>query len=96
MKIERIEVNAHAKTMSYTLVRWYTGKKPQYRIWIYSHVSHTGSWFKITRNQFFRKMLQLQMENALTYYTICTEKGFGMVYPISGVIHYEKYDFKKF
>lgn len=92
MKIERIEINGSTKNSSYTLVRWYAGKTPQYRVWIYNHVSKTGRWFKITRNQFFRKLTQLAIENALVYYTICTKNGFGMVYK-SGNTYYSKYPF---
>ena len=92
MRIEKIEVNGSTNNISYTLVRWYTGKTPQYRVWIYNHLSKSGRWFKITRNQFFRKMTQLALENALLYYTICTEKGFCMVYK-SGHVTFDKYDF---
>lgn len=92
MKIERIEINGSTKNFSYTLVRWYTGKTPQYRAWIYNHVSKTGKWFRITKNQFFRKLIQLALENALVYYTICTESGFGMVFK-NGSTYYKKYDF---
>lgn len=93
MKIERIEINAVKNRFSYTFIRYFDGQKNKYKVWIYNGYSKTGKTFSISRNTFFKNIVQLQKEKALTHYTICTENGFGMVYPLSNIVKYTKYDF---
>lgn len=93
MKIERIEINAMKNKFSYTFIRHFNGRNSKYKVWIYNGHSKTGKTFSISRNAFFKNVVQLQKEKALTYYTICTENGFGMVYPITNIVKYTKYGF---
>lgn len=93
MRIERIEINAVKNYFNYTFIRYFNGQESKYQVWIFNGNSKTGKTFSISRNTFFKNIVQLQKEKALTHYTICTENGFGMVYPISNIVKYMKYDF---
>ena len=93
MRIERIEINAYKDRICYTFVRYFNGNDQKYKVWIYNAVSKSGKEFSISRNSFIKNIAMLNKEKAIAYYTICTDNGFGMVYPISNKIHYVKFDF---
>lgn len=97
VKIEKVEIKAiFTDGFSYTLCRDFTGYQPTYKVWVYSKYSHTGKEFTVTKGQFFKKLENLSKSNAIEHFDICTDTGFCMIYPKTGRIYYEKYDFPKF
>lgn len=93
MKIERIEISAYKNRIYYTFMRYFNGIDEKYKVWIYNANAKNGKEFSISRNSFFKNIAMLHKEKAIIHYTICTENGFAMVYPLTNKIHYEKYDF---
>lgn len=98
MKIRKIEVSATVKdlSISYTLIRQFDTKQNQYLIWVYNHLSETGKYFVVTKNQFFKKLKQLKNENVISYCIICTENGYCLIYSETGAVFYSNYKMPKF